>query len=80
MSPMFAPAGVFEVEGDDGVEEMMMAPQEQLKHRLKQLTDAIISQSTETRGKYRSLIASCLSAEISYNLQTSQRILSQVRS
>ena len=71
MSPMFAPAGVFEVEGDDGVEEMTMAPQEQLRHRLKQLTDAVISQSTETRSKYHSLQAYRLLAEISHYLQTS---------
>ena len=43
-------SGVFEVEEDDGVEEMMMEPLEQLKHRLKQLTGAVMSQSTETRG------------------------------
>ena len=53
---MVSVSGVFEVEEDDGVEEMMMEPQEQLKHRLKQLTDAVISQSTETRGKHCLLI------------------------
>ncbi|XP_070205068.1 Fanconi anemia group A protein-like [Littorina saxatilis] len=41
--------GVFEVEEDDGVEEMMMEPLEQLQHRLKQLADAVVSASTKAR-------------------------------
>ncbi|KAL8593129.1 hypothetical protein ACOMHN_018055 [Nucella lapillus] len=41
--------GVFVEEEEEGVEEMMMSPWEQLTYRLKQLTDAVLSQSAENR-------------------------------
>ncbi|XP_076449719.1 Fanconi anemia group A protein-like [Babylonia areolata] len=40
--------GMFEEE-EDSLEEMMLGPVEQLNHRLKQLTDAVICQSTQSR-------------------------------
>jgi len=43
--------GVFEVDDDDDeVEEMMLAPMEQLAYRLGKLRDAIVAGVSETKG------------------------------